>query len=401
MYIYEELRKMNRQEIETLMKDVYTSSEAAEYLNISTQRLNQLVHDKRIVPIKISKSIMLFLKSDLDARKITNVVKDNSGIKNEKFDINITFVRDAILYYTIQQYFNNNDKKACEFIHQIEETHNFDFHEGLKKNIPILSKLLNTTDKEFYARYGMVKDGFANLTNDVILVKKGDQAYSKLLATTKEAPPYLFLKGNVHLLEEKSVCVVGSRNASEESMKKTERIVKSLVKRNIVVNAGLARGIDTATHTAALANGGRTIAVIGTPINQYYPKENKDLQIQIEKNGLVVSQFPPCNPINRWNFPTRNGVMSGISLATIIMEAGESSGALKQADYALKQGRDVLIPQSAIDNPLIQWPKKYVSKGAHAFKTLKEVLQILNRNELLLNLFNNSDMEEVSNVEMD
>ena len=76
--------------------------------------------------------------------------------------------------------------------------------------------------------------------------------------------------------------------------------------------------------------------------------------------------------------------MSGISLATIIMEAKESSGALKQADYALKQGRDVLIPQSAIDNPLIQWPKKYVIKGAHAFKTLKEALQILNRNELLL-----------------
>ncbi|MGN9282567.1 DNA-processing protein DprA [Holdemanella porci] len=152
-------------------------------------------------------------------------------------------------------------------------------------NIPLLSKLLNTTDKEFYARYGMVKKSFANLTNDVILVKKGNQAYSKLLATTKEAPPYLFLKGNVHLLVEKSVCVAGSRNASEESMKKTERIVKSLVKRNIVVNAGLARGIDTATHTAALANGGRTIAVIGTPINRYYPKENKNLQIQIEYNG--------------------------------------------------------------------------------------------------------------------
>ena len=237
-----------------------------------------------------------------------NIVNDN----NEAFDVNIPFVRDAILYYTIQQYFNNNDKKTCEFIHQIEETHNFDFHEGLKKNIPILSNLLNTTDKEFYARYGMVKKSFANLTNNVILVKKGDQAYSKLLATTKEAPPYLFLKGSVHLLEEKSVCVVGSRNASEEAMKKTERIVKSLVKRNIVVNAGLARGIDTATHTAALVNGGRTIAVIGTPINQYYPKENKDLQIQIEKNGLVVSQFPPCNAINRWNFPTRNGVMSGL-----------------------------------------------------------------------------------------
>ena len=214
-----------------------------------------------------------------------NIVNDN-----EAFDINIPFVRDVILYYTIQQYFNNNDKKTCEFIHQIEETHGFSFQNGLKMNIPLLSKLLNTTDKEFYACYGMVKKSFANLTNDVILVKKGDQAYSKLLATTKEAPPYLFLKGNVHLLEEKSVCVVGSRNASEESMKKTERIVKSLVKRNIVVNAGLARGIDTATHTAALANGGRTIAVIGTPINQYYPKENKDLQIQICRNIFLT--FP-------------------------------------------------------------------------------------------------------------
>lgn len=102
---------------------------------------------------------------------------------------------------------------------------------------------------------------------------------------------------------------------------------------------------------------------------------------------------------NRRNFPTCNGVMSGISLATIIMEAGESSGAQKQANYALKQGRDVLIPQSAIDNPLIQWPKKQVGKGAHAFKTLKEVLQILNRNELLLNMLDH-DMK-VKAVEMD
>ena len=81
------------------------------------------------------------------------------------------------------------------------------------------------------------------------------------------------------------------------------------------------------------------------------------------------------------------------------MEAKESSGALKQADYALKQGRDVLIPQSAIDNPLIQWPKKYVSKGAHAFKTLKEVLQLLNRNKLLLNMTDND--AKVSVVGMD
>lgn len=125
------------------------------------------------------------------------------------------------------------------------------------------------------------------------------------------------------------------------------------------------------------------------------------MQLAIEEKGLVVSQFPPCNPVYRWNFPTRNGTMSGISLATIIMEAGETSGALKQADYALKQGRDVLIPQSALNNSSISWPKKYIKKGAHSFKNLKEVLEILNKNEVLYNLFNKDDMEEVSNVEMD
>lgn len=393
---------MDRNEIIKFMQDVYTSSEAAEYLGISTQRLNQLVHEKRIQPIKIGKSYMLFLKSDLQQRKFTNVSNICSENNSGFFDINIPYVRDAILYFTIQQYFNNNDKKTCEFIKMIKQNNSFDFRSGLSKvNIPLLSSLLKVTQNDFYNQYVRVKDSFSKLTDDVVLVKNGDDIYSKLLAITKEAPPYLFMKGNVHLLDEKSVCVVGSRNASNDSMAKTERIVHSLIKRNIVVNAGLAKGIDTATHQSALKYGGRTIAVIGTPINQYYPKENKELQIEIEKKGLVISQFPPCNTVNRWNFPIRNATMSGISIATIIMEAGETSGALKQADYALKQDRDVLIPQSAIDNPSIQWPKKYIQKGAHAFKTLREVLEILNRNELLLDLFNNSDMEAVSDVEMD
>ena len=391
---------MDRNEITALMNDIYTSREAAEYLQISTQRLNQLVHDQQIIPIKVSKSVTLFWKEDLDKRTITNVSSNNNpGIG--MFDINNAYVRDAILYFTIQQYFNCNDKKTCEFIEQLEKVDNFSFRSGLKNNIPYLSSKLNILEKDFYKCYLRVKDSFSKLTDDVILVKKGDGVYSKLLANTDGTPPFLFLKGNVHLLNEKSVCVVGSRNASVESMKKTEKLVKALIKRNIVVNAGLAKGIDTATHKTALENGGRTIAVIGTPINQYYPKENKDLQLSIEEKGLVVSQFPPCNPVYRWNFPTRNGTMSGISLATIIMEAGETSGALRQADYALKQGRDVLIPQSAINNSSISWPKKYIKKGAHAFKNLKEVLQILNDNEVLYNLFDNDDMEEVNNVEMD
>ena len=316
---------MDRNEIKALMNDIYTSREAAEYLQISTQRLNQLVHDQQIIPIKVSKSVTLFWKEDLDKRTITNVSSNNNpGIG--MFDINNAYVRDAILYFTIQQYFNCNDKKTCEFIEQLEKVDNFSFRSGLKNNIPYLSSKLNILEKDFYKCYLRVKDSFSKLTDDVILVKKGDGVYSKLLANTDGTPPFLFLKGNVHLLNEKSVCVVGSRNASVESMKKTEKLVKALIKRNIVVNAGLAKGIDTITHQIALKNNGRTIAVIGTPINHYYPKENKDLQLAIEKHGLVVSQFSPCNKVYKWNFPLRNGTMSGISIATIIMEAGEKSG---------------------------------------------------------------------------
>lgn len=391
---------VERKEIELLMREIFTSNEAAEYLNISTQRLNQLVHEGKLKPVKTSKSIMLFLRQDLDQRKVTNITS-NTTPDSDTFNIDTQYIRDAILFYTIEQYFNFSDKKTSKFIDEITNTHSFDYRAGLKQNIRLLSSLLKISENQFYDTYTKVKTSFQSLPNDVILIKKGDGIYPNLLLKTEEAPAYLFLKGDISLLNEKSICVVGSRNASNESLKKTEALVKSLIKRNIVVNAGLAKGIDTATHNTALNNGGKTIAVIGTPINQFYPKENKDLQVDISKKGLLVSQFPPCNPVNRWNFPTRNGVMSGISVATVIMEAGETSGALKQADYALKQGRTVLIPKSAVDSTLITWPKKYIERGAHQFANLKEVLQTLNGNDVLKNLFDKTADEEIEDVEMD
>ena len=139
----------------------------------------------------------------------------------------------------------------------------------------------------------------------------------------------------------------------------------------------MAKGIDVTAHKEALKDGYNTIAVIGTNLNQYYPAENKEVQKEIEKKGVVVSQFSPANKTQRWFFPLRNGVMSGLSLATVIMEAGETSGALKQADFAIKQGREVLIPKSALDMEKISWPEKYVKKGAKVVTYPKDVLKLL------------------------
>ena len=135
-------------------------------------------------------------------------------------------------------------------------------------------------------------------------------------------------------------------------------------------------------HVAALQSSYNTIAVIGTNLNQYYPTENKKVQQEIEKRGLIVSQFSPASKTQRWFFPLRNGVMSGLSLATVIMEAGETSGALKQADFALKQGRQILIPETALKMEQITWPAKYVQRGAQVVKSPTDVLKILADNNI-------------------
>ena len=193
---------MDRNELVELMKSVFTASEAAEYLNISTQRLHQLVQEKQLFPIKNSKSVTLFYKDDLDQRKMKNYSSRVQVGEKERFDINIPYVRDAILYFTIQQYFNNNDKKTCKFMEQIQNENGFDFRAGLKKNIPLLSNLLKISDKEFYDKYVFVKKSFQQLTSDVYLIQKGNHDYPQLLANTPDAPPYLFVKGDLQLLNE-------------------------------------------------------------------------------------------------------------------------------------------------------------------------------------------------------
>ena len=206
---------MEREMVVEMMKDIYTSAEAAEYLNISIQRLNQLVHDKKIIPVKMNKSIQLFFKEDLDKRKIVNFTTDIKLKDNVSgFKINNKFVREAILYFTIQQYFKYSDKKTQQFISNITTSDDFDFESKLENNIPLLAKLLNTTKRGFYETYVKVKSSFASLDQNVILCKKGDDIYSKLLANTADAPLYLFLKGDVTLLNEKSVCVPNQPQSS-------------------------------------------------------------------------------------------------------------------------------------------------------------------------------------------
>jgi DNA processing protein len=166
----------------------------------------------------------------------------------------------------------------------------------------------------------------------------------------KFAPAKLFVAGDRGVLEQGArVCIVGTREPTREGAARARKLAKILVENGVVVVSGLARGIDTAAHEAAMEFNGRTIAVIGTPLDQSYPKENQLLQSRIMEEQLCVSQFAPGYPTSPKNFPIRNRTMALIGDATVLIEAGEKSGTISQAWEALRLGRALFLTKALVD----------------------------------------------------
>ena len=180
----------------------------------------------------------------------------------------------------------------------------------------------------------------------------------------------IYYRGWWDLVNSRSIAVVGTRSPSEEGRKRARQLVTELVKDGFTIVSGLAKGIDRVAHETAIESGGRTIAVIGTPINHAYPAENRDLQERIARDFLLISQVP----IKRWQrqgpkynkmfFPERNITMSALTEGTVIVEAGETSGTLVQARHALKQKRKLFILDSCFQNRSITWPHRFAEEGA-------------------------------------
>jgi DNA processing protein len=208
-----------------------------------------------------------------------------------------------------------------------------------------------------------------------IVVTVLDPEYPVRLRGVHQAPPILFARGAL-AAQDRAVSVVGSRKASGRGLAIAGSIARALVTEGITVLSGLAEGIDTAAHRAALDTGGRTVAVIGTGIGRYYPPRNRELQDMIAADGLVLSQFWPDSPPSRASFPMRNATMSGYGLATVVVEAGEKSGARIQARVAVGHGRPVILTDLVVDAN--QWAKTLLDRpGVHRAAGLDEVMQIL------------------------
>jgi DNA processing protein len=194
----------------------------------------------------------------------------------------------------------------------------------------------------------------------------------------KHAPERLFAAGDTGLLRGGArVAVIGARRPSPEGLRRARKLAAELARDGVIVVSGLAEGIDTAAHSGALAAGGRTIAVLGTPLDVAYPQKNRALQQRIMAEHLAISPFAPGAPVLRANFPYRNRVMALISDATVIVEAGDTSGALSQGWEAIRLGRLVFVLKSVTTVPGLTWPEKMIRYGAQVLTTTRSLTSLL------------------------
>ena len=194
---------------------------------------------------------------------------------------------------------------------------------------------------------------------------------------SRHAPEAIFICGRRDLLRRRPrIAIIGSRVASNAGLKMAADIAHTVVENGGVVVSGLAKGIDAASHLAAIEAEGDTIAVIGTPLSKSYPKENAYLQKQLMRDHLVVSQFPENQPTGKKSFVMRNRTMALLSHGSVIVEAGETSGTQHQGWEALRLGRPLFLPQSLVEANF-EWPAKMVSYGAFVYRDLTELKALI------------------------
>jgi len=201
-----------------------------------------------------------------------------------------------------------------------------------------------------------------------------DADYPALLRRIPTAPLLLFVAGDPACLWHPSVAVVGSRSPSAGGRDNAGDFARALATSGLAVTSGLAAGIDTAAHEGALAAGGRTIAVLGTGPDIPYPRTNAGLHARIRAAGAIVSEHPPGTGARRENFPSRNRIIAGLALGTLVVEAAERSGALITARMANESGRDVFAVPGSIHNPMARGCHRLIREGAGLVESAAEVI---------------------------
>ena len=206
------------------------------------------------------------------------------------------------------------------------------------------------------------------------LLTLADDAYPRLLLEIPDPPLLLYAKGRMALLNQPSLAIVGSRNASAQGIAHARQFAQALSAAGLTIVSGLALGIDTAAHEGALLDGGRTVAVIGTGADIVYPARNHALAHRIAEHGCIVSEYALGTPALPGNFPRRNRIISGLAGGTLVVEAAAQSGSLITARLAAEQGRDVYAIPGSIQSPLARGCHELIRQGARLVETAHDIL---------------------------
>ncbi|MHC1740861.1 MAG: DNA-processing protein DprA [Anaerolineaceae bacterium] len=204
-----------------------------------------------------------------------------------------------------------------------------------------------------------------------------DEIYPKRLKEIAQPPPVLYVKGSINVEDDWAVSVVGTRRVTPYGRQVATEIARFLAANGVTVVSGLARGVDAIAHSTAMQAGGRTIAVLGSGVDVIYPPEHRKLAEEIMTQGAVISDYPMGTQPDSSNFPPRNRIIAGLSLATIVVEAGETSGALITAKFAVDQGRDVFAVPGSILAPQSEGTNRLIEQGARPLLRMNEILEVL------------------------
>jgi DNA processing protein len=205
-----------------------------------------------------------------------------------------------------------------------------------------------------------------------------DAIYPRRLKEIDQPPPTLYVRGELTLEDEWAIALVGTRRMTVYGRQVADELSHFLASNHVTVVSGLARGVDAVAHQAALQAGGRTIAVLGSGVDYIYPPEHRKMAEEICKHGALISEYVPGTQPESTNFPPRNRIISGLSMATVVIEAGETSGALITATFAAEQGREVFAVPGSILAPQSKGTNRLIREGARPMLNVEEVLEVSN-----------------------
>ncbi len=209
---------------------------------------------------------------------------------------------------------------------------------------------------------------------DIALYFRGEEGYPVLLEEIYDPPPVLYARGARAPEMEQCIAMIGTRHCTRYGIRATKRLAADLAQSGCTIVSGMARGIDTAAHAGALEAGGFTIAVLGGGPDVVYPAENRKIYEQILQSGCVISEYYPGTPPSPGNFPARNRIISGLSLATIVVESREKGGSMITVRMAQEQGREVFAVPGNIDSPASKGTNQLICEGAMPVTCAEDVL---------------------------